>query len=128
MQGSAEQHKKFRDLLIFKLSQKLGAFTWNNETGAVQGQDRFIRYGFVGSSDIIGILPTGQFLGVEVKTGNARQSDKQKAFQHAIEKRGGAYYVAKWVTGEVGEATQAAIDEISGRYLQGSYKHRQEQS
>jgi hypothetical protein len=117
MHGSSEKHKKFRDLLLLNLSLQLGAYVWNNETGAVQGADRFIRYGFVGSSDIIGLLPTGQFLGVEVKTGNARQSDKQKAFEAAIHKRKGAYYVAKWTDGEAKEAVDKTINEIRARHL-----------
>lgn len=42
-------------------------FCFRNNTGAVKIGRRFIRFGYAGSSDIIGILPDGRFLAVECK-------------------------------------------------------------
>jgi hypothetical protein len=56
--------------------------------------ERVIRFGLKGSSDIIGIYK-GRFLGIEVKTGNARQSKDQKRFQAMIDKMGGIYVVIR---------------------------------
>lgn len=42
-------------------------FCFRNNTGAIKIGRRFIRFGYAGSSDIIGILPDGRFLAVECK-------------------------------------------------------------
>ena len=44
-----------------------GIFAFRNNTGAVKIGKRFIRFGYAGSSDILGILPDGRFLAVECK-------------------------------------------------------------
>ena len=56
--------------------------------------ERIIRFGLKGSSDIIGIYK-GRFLAVEIKTGNAVQSDQQKKFQKMVCKLGGIYVVIR---------------------------------
>lgn len=56
-----------------------------------------VRFGLVGSADIIGILKGGTFLAIEVKTGKARQSKQQLAFQKMITDFGGHYLVARSV-------------------------------
>ena len=58
---------------------------------------RVISFGLPGSPDLIGILINGRFLAIEVKTGNARQSNVQKNFQKMIEKFGGTYILARSV-------------------------------
>ena len=50
-----------------------------------------------GMPDIVGVLPNGLFLGIEVKTATGRQSDAQKAFQSAVEDNGGVYILARSV-------------------------------
>lgn len=52
-------------------------------------------YGLNGSSDILGILNTGQLLCIEIKSGNARQSATQKNFEAMITRFGGVYIVAR---------------------------------
>ena len=42
-------------------------FCYRNNSGATKVGSRFIRFGYKGSSDIIGILPDGRFLAVECK-------------------------------------------------------------
>lgn len=57
---------------------------------------RLISFGLPGSSDLLGIIsPHGKILCIEVKTGNARQSKQQKAFQNMVIKFGGIYVVAR---------------------------------
>lgn len=74
-----------------------GIVAWRNNTGAVKTGDRFIRYGAVGSPDIIGLLPNGRFLGVECKVGKRKQTPDQVAFGEAITNSGGVYIVARTV-------------------------------
>lgn len=67
-------------------------FFYRNNTGAYkpEGSGRFIRYGFPGSSDIVGIIQ-GRYIAIEAKTERGKQSDKQKAFQERVEASGGVY-------------------------------------
>lgn len=61
---------------------------WQNNTGAAQIGNRYIRYGKVGSPDIIGFTSDGKFLGFECKTGKAVKSKPQIVF-HKIATRYG---------------------------------------
>lgn len=71
----------------------VGVFAWRSNTGAVsgtyKGKDRFIRFGPKGQSDIIGILPDGRFLAVEVKRPGGKLTFEQDMFLDTIRKRGG---------------------------------------
>lgn len=61
-----------------------GVKAWRNNSGAVRacynGKSRFIRYGAVGSPDILGCLPGGRLLAVECKTPTGRVRPEQAAF------------------------------------------------
>lgn len=56
-----------------------------------------IRYGLIGSSDIIGIREGGQMICVEIKIGTDKQREAQAKFQKMIERRGGIYILARSV-------------------------------
>ena len=64
-------------------------FHWKNATGAVVTEKRFLRYGKVGSSDILAVLPGGTFLAVECKVGRDVLSDKQIQFFSDVQCAGG---------------------------------------
>lgn len=75
-----------------------GIYCWRNNTGACKSGNRYIRYGFIGSSDILGILPDGRFLAVECKrTKGGRVSEAQHEFLSKIASNGGVAIVAKSV-------------------------------
>jgi hypothetical protein len=66
--------------------------SWRNNTGAVklEKENRFVRYGKVGSSDILGVLPGGRFLAVECKRpGVGCVSSAQREFLSEVERNGG---------------------------------------
>ena len=69
-------------------------FAWRNNTGTAWIGDRPIRYGLVGSADILGLLPDGRFLAVECKSEKGRQSDTQKTFEENITTNKGVYVLA----------------------------------
>lgn len=76
-----------------------GYFVWRNNTGAYPvngkgGKKRFIRYGYKGSPDIIGMTPEGKFIGVECKFGYNKLSDSQKVFKQRCEDSRGVFIVA----------------------------------
>lgn len=73
---------------------------WKNATGVARtlnGDDNnFIKFGLVGSSDIIGIWkPTGKILCFEIKTGTAKQTQTQKNFEKMISDFGGVYVLVR---------------------------------
>ena len=81
--------------------------------GAIGILSRPLRFGLVGSSDIICVLgPTGRFVGIEVK--DPETADEQSPIQGAFEKRcltlGAGYYIA--------EAVDPALGEL-GMYVRG---------
>ena len=55
---------------------------------------RRIAFGFKGSPDVIGILPGGRFVGVEVKKPGGKQRKDQRTFEAAVKRVGGVYLVA----------------------------------
>ena len=91
-------HNQLQSQILVALSRlDLGLF-WSNATGAGTSPDgQWIRYGLVGSSDILGIVNGGYFIAIEVKTGAAVQSPQQIKFEAAVKKRGGYYFVARSV-------------------------------
>jgi len=71
-------------------------YHWRNNTGAVRIRpERFMRFGKVGSSDILGCLPGGRFLAVEVKAPNGRLSQEQQEFLDKIRGLGGIALVVR---------------------------------
>ena len=72
-------------------------FCWRNNTGAFTKGDHFYRFGYKGSSDILGILPGGRFLAIEVKARSGKLREEQKEFIDAINQNGGLAFVARSV-------------------------------
>ena len=68
---------------------------WNNPSGAMKIADRWIHFGKKGSSDILGCLPGGRFLAVEVKTPGGRLSPEQRDFLEMIKGLGGLSMVVR---------------------------------
>lgn len=67
-----------------------GLYVWRNNTGALKVGRRFVRFGYVGSSDILGITKDGRFLAVECKREKGGVlSDAQKEFIGEINRNGG---------------------------------------
>jgi len=74
---------------------------WRNNSGAVKSEDRFIRYGVKGSSDIVAVVPkSGRFAAIEAKRpyikgvqAAGKLSDDQKAFLKAVRDANGVAVV-----------------------------------
>lgn len=94
MDRTKNHQKLLKESLLYLTGQ--GFLVWSNSTGAIKSASgRFQRYGLIGSSDILGLTPNGQFFAAEIKTGKAIQNKHQKAFQKAVEKRNGIYIVVR---------------------------------
>lgn len=78
---------------------KVGARLWRNNVGLFLTQYFSpIRCGLcTGSSDLIGIMPDGRFLAVEVKTMKGDASKKQLAFIRSIRDLRGVAFIARSV-------------------------------
>jgi hypothetical protein len=108
-EGSLEKHNKLVSEIILKYGRG-DCRLWRNETGKAIKLSSFFAfkklndtrilergvfaYGLKGSPDIIGIYK-GRFIGIEVKTGNAKQSPIQKNFERMVLKLGGIYILAR---------------------------------
>lgn len=79
---------------ILQYLQVKNIFHYRNNSGAFQAKNgNFVRFGAVGSPDIICVIK-GQYVGIEVKKPKGIQSEYQKIFQENLEKAGGRYILA----------------------------------
>jgi hypothetical protein len=78
------------------------AMAWRQNTGAVRfradnGQDRFVRFGMAGVSDIIGWTNGGRFIAIECKSATGRLRPEQAGFLDALNRSGGIGILARSV-------------------------------
>jgi len=66
-----------------------GVLAWRNNTGAVRVEDRFLRFGRVGSSDILGVLNGGRLLAIECKAPGKKPTEEQQRFLDDVSMAGG---------------------------------------
>lgn len=87
--------------VILEYLVAVGIFAWRQNTGAVvigEGKSRrFLRFGVKGMADILGVLPCGKLLAIEVKTKIGKVSPYQDSFLGEVRKRGGHTIVARSV-------------------------------
>lgn len=86
-----------RQILIYlEYSKNLVPIFWRQNAGAIKTENRYIKLGKAGVSDIIGILWDGRFLAIEVKTPQRRKnvSPAQEEFLNGVNKAGGVGFVA----------------------------------
>ena len=85
---SSEQD--IQNLIRLALSER-GILNFRNNVGCLKdATGRMVRYGlYPGSSDIIGIMPDGRFLAIEVKKPGKKPTPEQLNFIEAIRRHGG---------------------------------------
>jgi len=91
-----------------------GFIVWRQNTGATKftdrtGREQMVRFGFPGLSDVLGILPDGRFLAIEVKKPGGRVSPEQKAFLEAATMNKALAFVA------------FSADEVAARFRAEGY-------
>lgn len=67
---------------------------WRNNTRWVRIGGRLVQFGMTGASDIIGCLPDGRFLAIEVKRKGEKPTPEQLAFLSRVAQAGGVALVA----------------------------------
>jgi hypothetical protein len=70
------------------------AFVWRANTISQKIGLRYIKAGFVGQPDVLGMLKDGQFLACEVKRPGGKLTDEQAAFLELVNRRGGLGFMA----------------------------------
>lgn len=94
-----------------------GIFAWRQNQGGMtathNGRSRFVRFAHVdGISDIIGVLPGGRFMAIEVKRRGGKPTDAQAAFLERVWSEGGAACVA--------DSLEAAIEFLDRESINGT--------
>lgn len=85
-------------------------------SGAARVGGRFIRFGFTGCPDVLGMLRDGRLLGVEVKAPKGKLRPEQAVFLERIRSGGGVSFVARDcrdVLRELGFSEQYAREPIT---------------
>lgn len=90
--------KDIQDAILDYL-KVIGIFAWRQNTGCMEINEgsnrRFIRFGLVGMSDILGVLPDGRMLAIEVKTDKGKTTEYQEAFLNKVKDSNGVSFVAR---------------------------------
>ncbi len=82
---------------------------WRNNTGGMHKHAQYIPFGLgEGGADLIGVLRTGRFWAVELKTDKGRLSDAQKAWHARVRVMSGYVATARTVE-EVMRALEAGL-------------------
>ena len=86
---------------ILEYLNHLGLYCWKNQSVGVWDQRKKIyrrpmnKFHRNGVADILGILPDGRLLAIEVKSAKGRLSDHQKEFLKNVEDNNGLAIVAR---------------------------------
>lgn len=83
---------------VLRYLRARGIVVWKGGGGAfrlkdAKGKMRYARFGTVGQADLIGLLPGGRLLAIEVKTLKGRCTPEQRLFLDTIAQQGGAAMV-----------------------------------
>ncbi len=82
---------------VLKVLRNHPAVAWceRQNTGAAKVGERFIRFGWRGCSDLLGMLKDGRLLAVECKAPKGRLRDEQTEFLSLVRRYGGVAFVAR---------------------------------
>jgi hypothetical protein len=69
-------------------------FHYRQNSGAFKKGSHFVRFGYPGAPDIVCVIG-GRYIGLEIKDRYGEQSAAQVAFQTALERAGGRYFVVR---------------------------------
>lgn len=95
-----EKQKEVMDYLT-----AIGIFAWRNNNGS-RGR---VRFGLPGASDILGILPDGRFLAIEMKGPKTKVQQNQHDFIDDIKRNNGVAFIARSLKDVQEELYEAAV-------------------
>jgi hypothetical protein len=96
---------------VLKVLRNHPAVAWceRQNTGAARVGGRFIRFGWRGCSDVLGMMRDGRLLAVECKAKGGRLRPEQKDFLSLVRRFGGVAFMARNandVLSEIGKEIQ----------------------
>jgi hypothetical protein len=97
-----------RTILDWLAARKI--FHYRQNSGAVQTENRFFRFGAVGAPDIVAVIG-GRYVGIEVKAARGIQSSAQREFEGRLRMAGGVYVIARSL-----EDAVASLDPLLRHY------------
>ena len=82
---------------VLKALKAHPAVAWceRQNTGSARIGGRFVRFGWLGCSDVLGMLCDGRFLAVEVKAPKGKLRPEQAVFLECVNGAGGVGFVAR---------------------------------
>ena len=82
---------------VLKVLRNHPAVAWceRQNSGAAKVGGRFIRFGWRGCSDLLGMMTDGRLLAVECKAKGGRLRPEQAAFHDLVRRFGGVAFVAR---------------------------------
>jgi len=83
------------EVLMALRANPLVAWCERMNSGAIRVGDRFVKFGFVGCPDVLGMLTDGRLLGVEVKGPTGKLRTEQAFMLERINGAGGVAFVAR---------------------------------
>ena len=93
------KEKEIQNAILDYLAHCPGKFWTNASTGIYDPVKKCFRrtprHFVAGVSDILGVLPDGTFVAIEVKTAKGRVSENQKKFLEDIQRCNGIAFVAR---------------------------------
>ncbi len=104
--------KSILDTLAWRFKGK--AFFWRNSTGALRSPaGALVRFGAVGSPDILGCLAGGRLVALEVKTAKGKVSPYQEAWLEEARALGAVALVVRSVDEALAAVEEACIVNAS---------------
>ena len=96
------EHQTQAAILRYLAMSQMVVFAHRMNSGFVKidvpgGRDRFLRCGFKGCSDVIGMLNDGRILAIEVKSPTGLATNEQQAFLDIVVENGGVSVLARSV-------------------------------
>jgi VRR-NUC domain len=102
------------------------AWVERQNTGAAKVGERFIRFGWRGCSDLIGMLKNGRLLAVEVKAPGGRLRPEQGEFLSLVRRFGGVAFMARDCRDVSRELAAHRIANDRGALLSGTQSKRKQ--
>lgn len=117
----SDRESKVQREAMLAISQRPDALIWRQQSGYFRALDeprRIVKVGVAGVSDSMAVVSVevtpemvgkriGVAVGVEFKTEKGKQSEAQKRWQAALEKRGGIYRIIRSE-----EEAKTLVDEV----------------
>jgi hypothetical protein len=91
----ASKHEDLSKLVRLRLSEEKLAKLWQNNTGTGKSLhgERLVSFGLKGSTDNIGLMKWGQFIGIEIKIPPDKLKPDQENFRDMILNYKGLHFV-----------------------------------